>query len=312
MSKFKKQMPKRVRIRMIFYGIMIALPLLQWLVFYVGLNFNTLILAFQNWQYKTDGTLGYQVTFAGFDNFKVAFQFFKDAGYMLENSLILAFWKILIGTTLALIFSFYIYKKFFAAGVFKTLLFMPQMVSGLIFGLLFKYVANDLFVAIFGAGQKGFMGLLDRSSEVTHTVILIYDVFLSFGVNVLLFSGSMSAIDESVVESAKLDGANLLQEFVHITLPMIYPTVVSFFVIGLCHVVTDQMHLFSMFGNNAKEIGTIGYYLYLLAKQGSQIAQNGYYSYSQLSAIAIVCTLVMVPTTLTIKKLMTKFGPTAN
>lgn len=312
MSKIKKQMSKRVRTRMIFYGIMIALPLLQWLVFYVGLNFNTLILAFQNWQYKTDGTLGYQVTFAGFDNFKVAFQFFKDANYMLKNSLILAFWKILIGTTLALIFSFYIYKKFFAAGVFKTLLFMPQMVSGLIFGLLFKYVANDLFVAIFGAGQKGFMGLLDRSSEITHTVILIYDVFLSFGVNVLLFSGSMSAIDESVVESAKLDGANLLQEFVYITLPMIYPTIVSFFVIGLCHVVTDQMHLFSMFGNNAKEIGTIGYYLYLLAKQGSEIAQNGYYSYAQLSAIAIVCTLVMVPTTLTIKKLMTKFGPTAD
>lgn len=312
MSKIKKQMSKRVRTRMIFYGIMIALPLLQWLVFYVGLNFNTLILAFQNWQYKTDGTLGYQVTFAGFDNFKVAFQFFKDANYMLKNSLILAFWKILIGTTLALIFSFYIYKKFFAAGVFKTLLFMPQMVSGLIFGLLFKYVANDLFVAIFGAGQKGFMGLLDRSSEITHTVILIYDVFLSFGVNVLLFSGSMSAIDESVVESAKLDGANLLQEFVYITLPMIYPTIVSFFVIGLCHVVTDQMHLYSMFGNNAKEIGTIGYYLYLLAKQGSEIAQNGYYSYAQLSAIAIVCTLVMVPTTLTIKKLMTKFGPTAD
>ena len=122
----------------------------------------------------------------------------------------------------------------------------------------------------------------------------------------------MSAIDESVVESAKLDGANLLQEFVYITLPIIYPTIVSFFVIGLCHVVTDQMHLFSMFGNNAKEIGTIGYYLYLLAKQGSEIAQNGYYSYAQLSAIAIVCTLVMVPTTLTIKKLMTKFGPTAD
>lgn len=310
MAEIKKRMSRRLRSRIVFYGLMIALPLLQWLVFYVGLNFNTFIMAFQKWEYKTGGEIGYAVTFAGFDNFKVAFQFFKDTAYMIKNSLVLAFWKILIGTTLALMFSFYIYKKFIGAALFKTLLFMPQMISGLIFGLLFKYVANDLFVALFGNGEPGFMGLLDRSSELKHTVILVYDVFLSFGVNVLLFSGSMSGIDESVVESAKLDGANLLQEFLHITLPMIYPTIVSFFIIGLSHVVTDQMHLYSMFGIQAKDIGTIGYYLYLLAKQGDVIAQNGYYSFAQLSAVSILCTLVMVPTTLTIKKLMVKFGPT--
>ncbi len=305
----KRNISARTRARMIFYGIMIALPLLQWLVFYVGLNFNTFVMAFQKWSYKTDGGVGYNVAFAGVENFEVAVQFFKDTAYMLKNSLILSFFKTLIGTTLALIFSFYIYKKFIGAGAFKTLLFMPQMISGLIFSLLFKYIANDVFVALFGNGEKGFLGLLDRTSDVKYTVILIYDVFLSFGVNVLLFSGSMSGIDESLVESAKLDGANLVQEFIHITLPLIYPTIVSFIVIGLSAIITDQMHLFSMFGNDAKEIGTFGYYLYLLAKQGSEIAQNGYYSYAQLSAVSLLCTIVIVPFILTVKKMMTKLGP---
>ena len=140
---------------------------------------------------------------------------------------------------------------------------------------------------------------------------LVYDVFLSFGVNVLLFSGSMSGIDESLVESAKLDGANLVQEFIHITLPLIYPTIVSFIIIGLSGIVTDQMHLFSMFGNDAKEIGTLGYYLYLCVNQGKEIAENGYYSFAQLSAVSLICTVVMMPCIMGIRKLMNKFGPIA-
>lgn len=308
-----KGMSSRTRSRMLFYGLMIALPLTQWLVFYIGLNIKTFIMAFQKWSYA-DGALGYDISFAGLDNFKVALGFFKDAAYMVKNSAILAFCKVLVGTTLALIFSFYIYKKFAGAGLFKTLLFMPQMVSGLIFGLLFRYVANDVFVALFGHGDPTFLGLLDRSADVRFRSILVYDVFLSFGVNVLLFSGAMSGIDESLVESSKLDGANLMQEFIHITLPLIYPTIISFFIIGLSHIVTDQMHLYSMFGNNAKEIGTLGYYLYLLAKQGSEIVgeNSGYYSYAELSAVSLLCTLVMVPTILTIKKLMTKLGPSVD
>jgi ABC-type sugar transport system permease subunit len=305
----KRNISVRLRSRIIFYSLMMALPLLQWLVFYVGLNANTFVMAFEKWSFKTDGGLGYNVVFAGLDNFKVAFQFFCDTAYMLKNSLIVAFCNTLIGLTFALVFSFYIYKKFMLSGTFKTFLFMPQIISGLIFSLLFKYIANDVFVAVFGEGQSGFMGLLDRDSETKFNVILIYHVFLSFGVRVLLFSGAMSGIDESLVESAKLDGANLVQEFVYITLPLIYPTIVSLVVIGLSSVVTDQMHLFSMFGNDAKEIGTLGYYLYLLSQQGSEVSQHGYYSYAELSAISIVCTVVMVPIILGTKRLMKTFGP---
>lgn len=306
----KKKLSPRVRSRLIFYWAMLALPLICNLFMYVAVNMNSFIKAFQ--EYKI-GAKGYEISFAGWANFDVAIQFFKDTGYMLKNSLIVWVVNTLVGMTLALVFSFYIYKKYPASGLFKTILFMPQIISAMVFSLLFKYCITDVytyFVELI-TGET-VLGLLDGDVQTKFNTILVYHVWIGFGVRVLMFSNGMSGIDESVVEAAQLDGASTVQEFIHITLPMIYPTIVSFFMIGLAAIFTEQMHLFGMYGAQAKEVGTIGYYLYTQTLTASEIAQNGYYSYGQLSAVALILTAVTIPVVLGTKKLMYKFGPSVD
>ena len=55
-------------------------------------------------------------------------------------------------------------------------------------------------------------------------VIVIADIWKSFGVNVLYFIAALANVPEDVYESAKLDGASPLCVFFRITLPLIAPT----------------------------------------------------------------------------------------
>ena len=136
---------------------------------------------------------------------------------MFKNSLLLFFFTTIIGLTLALIFSYYIYKKYPMGEFFRVILFMPKILSGVVFCVLFRYITTDVWGII---AQKWFnietIGLLYEEKTQLGTM-LFFSVWIGFGVNVLMFSGAMSGIDEAIVESAQLDGTNTVQEFIFIT-----------------------------------------------------------------------------------------------
>jgi len=297
----------RKKKRLLFYLSIVILPTIQFCILYIYVNFNTIILGFKSYE-VIPGQLGYKVVFAGLDNFKVAWRVLTAESAMLKNSLLLFAWNLLIGTTLALIFSYYIYKKFPLSTFFRILLFMPQIVSGLIFGLLFKYVVGDVYMVLFSKE----LGLLDNVNTKLETV-LFYEIWIGFGVNVIMYTGAMSNINESVVESAHLDGAGLLREFVYITLPMIYDTLSTFIVVQVSSIFTAQMHLYTLYGRGANELSTFGYYLYLQALQSDVIVtKTGYLSYPELSALGFIISCIMIPVVLGIRKLMAKLGPSTD
>mgnify|MGYP003321929055 CR=1 FL=1 len=54
-----------------FYALFIAIPVIHFLVFYVYINFNSILLAFQEHD-LVDG--GYEIRFAGWKNFATAWE----------------------------------------------------------------------------------------------------------------------------------------------------------------------------------------------------------------------------------------------
>ena len=177
---------------------------------FLGARIQSFSLAFQHYENAESG-IGYDITFAGLDNFIKAFEKFEKEAFMFKNSFILLVFTMLIGTTLALIFSFYIYKKYLFSGLFKTVLFMPQIISGLIFATIFRYLVTDGYIFLMQkiSGEK-VLGLLDNV-DTRFAILVFFNIWISFGVNVLLYSGAMSGINESIVESARLDGVNVVQ-----------------------------------------------------------------------------------------------------
>jgi len=311
MAKENKNVNTRRRSRILFYTLMMALPIMQICLCYLYVNANMFITAFQKHAYKVDGSLGYDVMFT-LDNFKVAFDTFVGCGDMIKRSLLLVAINMFIGFPLALIFSFYIYKDYAGAKFFKVMLFLPQIISGLILALLFRYVANDVYTTlvfkITGEKVEGLLSVLNPKMELV--TLIFYNVWVSFGVKTLMFSGSMSGIDDSIVESAQLDGVNLFQEFMHITLPLVYGTVVQFIIIQVVAVFTDGMHIMSFYSHRGNHVATLGYFLFVQADTADYIlSPQVNYTFGQLSALGIILTFIVLPITLVIRKLLTKFGP---
>ena len=287
---------------------MVALPILQFCLMYIYVNFNSILLSFQEYVANVD-SLGYNIKFAGLDNFKSAWEAIKSRSYMFGNSLSVFLWSTIIGIVLALLFSFYLYKNYFGSGLFKVILFMPQIISGVVFALLFQYMVTDVYKEIYEVlTHTKTLGLFDKE-ETRFSTIIFFNVWVGFGVNVMLFSGSMSGINESVVESAHLDGVNLVQEFWYITLPMIYPTLVTFIVVGLAGVFTNQAHLYTLFASSADTVSTYGYFMYVQTIKADVTKNINNLSYPELSAMGLMMTLVMFPLTVGVRRLLEKYGP---
>lgn len=303
---------KRNTKRMIFYVLMLIIPLVQFCIFYIYANFNSILLAFQKYEMKLDG-LGYKVTFANFDNFIEAGSFFfsERSWEMITHSLKFYLCTLLIGTSLALIFSYYVAKKYPGSTFFRIMLYLPTIISSVVLTLLFKYIVTDVYPIIIKniTGTRP-TGLLDGSADMQYNAILVYSLWVSFGANVLLYTSSMSAIDPSIVESAQLDGVTVVQEFLYIYFPMIFPTFTTFVVTGITGIFTNQMNLYTFFGEAGRnKFNIFGFFLYTETRASGLIDNGKTMSYSELAALGLIITLIIIPIVLTVRKLMEKFGP---
>jgi ABC-type sugar transport system permease subunit len=182
---------------------------------------------------------------------------------------------------------------------------MPSILSNIVMVMLFQYFTERAIPGIAGAlGHSGMEGLLSRGGNTQMATLIFFTIWCSFGPSVLMYLGAMNNIPVSVVESARLEGANALQEFIYITLPMIFPTFVTFVVVGVAGIFTNQMSLFSFYGAAAEaRVYTIGYYLY----RGANMAVQA--ELPRLSAFGLLLTIVVAPLTLGVRALLEKFGP---
>ena len=282
---------------LIFYCLMFAFPVAQFCVFYIGVNFNSIILAFKDYDPITG-----VYTWLGFDNFV---RFFNEifAGntltYAIKNSLILWAVTLACGTALALLFSYYIFKNAPLHSLIRVLLYLPSMLPAIAMVIIFMMFS--------GFGLPA-LGLKDWFSEADtqFAAVLVFNIWIGFGTPVILYSGAMSQVSADVLEAARVDGVNSLQEFFRIVLPSIYPTICTFLVTGVAGIFINQANLYSFFSYDANEkIYTIGYYLFVqIAGQNTGIS-----AYPYAAAGGLLLTVVAVPVTMLVKFLLEKFGP---
>lgn len=300
-EKPKKQNRRRAGER-VFYVSVVLLPVIQFLIFYVLVNFNSIRLAFSTYDMQTDS-----YSFSGFDNFAYVIENFSQLNLNLSTKYSLLFYVfgLLIGTPLALFFSFYISKKMRGYGFFRIFLFFPQIISSIILVIIYTFLVEDaipqIIYLISGERTEGVL------TKAPFAAIVFYNIYMGFGSSVLLYSGAMSKIDESIVEASELDGITPIREFFSITMPLVFPTFSTFIVIGVAGVFINQHNLFSFFGEGAidKGVSNVGYYIYVKVL-GAKAASN---DYGVLGALGLLFSCVSIPITYAIRYLLNKVDP---
>lgn len=302
----KKAKKRKARRKNLFYWCIIALPVLQFLIFYIGVNLNSFALAFQTFDYQNEG-----LKFVGFDNlfanFINVFNEIMEKQYIqtaLKNSIVLYLISLLVGTTLALLFSYYIYKKARFSKIFQIILFLPSIISGITMVIIYKYFAEisipELIYKFTGGEIEGLLS----NPNTEFAAIVFFNIWVGFGVSTLIYSSAMSGISPEIEEAAMMDGITPLKEFFLIDVPLIAPTVSVFIISSTATIFMNQMSLFSFYGANASnyDIWTIGYYMYSgISSSTTTLADYPYYA-----AFGLLFTFITIPITLLIRRVLTK------
>jgi multiple sugar transport system permease protein len=167
--------------------------------------------------------VGMPPVFVGLENYvKLTYDgFFRRA---VANSFIFTFgsvgFKLVLGMVMALVLTSKIRFRSFWTGVLLIPWVAPTVVSALNFLWIFDFslgVLNYLLVRVTGILSQG-VGWLSEPNTAMASVIAvnIWRGFPFFGIS---FLAGMKAIPPELYEAASVDGATVLQRFVHVTLP---------------------------------------------------------------------------------------------
>ncbi len=289
----------------IFCSLILLYPLIHFSIFYIYVNLSSFAMAFQ---YYKDGKYIFDWGQSNFELIKYYFKVDPIIITSLKNSAIMYLCAMLIGEPLSILFSYVVYKKVAGTKFFKIVLFMPTIISALVMSLIYKYFMDSAIPEIwYNITEKPIQGLFTNYKTVFE-VVLFYNLFLGFGPKVLIYSSTMSGINESVVESAQLDGITFFKELWFITIPMIFPTITTYLVASVATFFTNQMGLFNFFGHDARtEVYTLGFYMYIKTQVASV---NGTYAeFTYLSALGLLMSAIAIPATIGLKKALEKYGP---
>lgn len=304
MRKLKTKTFRSARSMWFYIGFM-ALPILQFCIFYIGVNVNSFLLAFKDITFE-NGAYVFKFTF---DNFKNWFADPNEFSILTQTFLvsIKSYFVMLIGVPLGLFFAYYIFKKLPGAMFFRFMLFLPSIISSIVLVTVYRYfvayVVPELMSKVFGFQMQ--TALLDDSST-RYATVMFYNLFVSFGTTVLLYSNKMSSIPPEIIEAANLDGANSVQEFFRIVLPQTYSTLSVFLVTGVAGIFINEINNFSFFNYKWKpDTATLGFLMYYRVQR----AKSDITQYPSLAALGLTMTAVAVPLTFVVRKLLYKFGP---
>ena len=157
---------------------MLALPTMSFLVFYLYVNFNSILLAFQVKE-------GQNVSWST-ENFKQIFKDFSSNGTStvllsaLKNTFKYFFSDLLIAIPSSFVLCYFLYKKIKGYRVFRVVFYLPHIISATVLTALFRYfiAVNGPIAALMEAWNLGTMEPLFTMSKTATNTIVFYCVFL--------------------------------------------------------------------------------------------------------------------------------------
>ena len=303
--KFKK--PKIDKGDLLFYCVFLAWPVLQFCVFYIGVNFNSVLLSFRFNELNETGT-ELITRYWTLESYIEAWDmlWYGDGKRYIAFTLKAYLTTNIISVPLGLLFAYYIFKKLAGWSAFRVVLFLPSILSGVVVGLIYRYLFAGLELVIG-------VNLMDPVEGNLFLVLMFYNVWISFGTNVLMYSNKMSSISDEIIESAHLDGAVGIKEFWYIVLPLTYSTLSVFLITGVASMFVHQYGVIEMFNWAADDsIKSIGFWFFAQANQYKKMLSLNDISAAglpTLAAMGIIMTVITVPIALTVRWVLEKYGP---
>ena len=206
--------------------------------------------------------------FVGFQNY---ISLIHDSTFQLvfKNTIVFTIACLVVQFTIGFIRAVFFSQKFSIAGPIRGLILvaymMPMSVTALLGKNLFgvsEGVINDLLMKI-GIIHEPIEWLV--SSSTAMFAVIAVNCWVGIPFNMLLLTSGLTGISEDVYESASLDGANRMQRFFYITLPLMKSSILAVLMLGFIYTFKafDLMFIMTKGGplNSTDVLGTYAYTL---------------------------------------------------
>ena len=177
-------------------------------------------------------------TFAGLDVYK---KVFSDGVFYiaLKNTLIFTFWNLLfqfpIGVAMAMFFSLKFKGAEFLRGINVVAWMVPMIAVAGIFKFMFNGdigVVNAVLLSLHLINQP-IQWLANGHTAMTS--IIVANIWKGVPFNMILLATALTTLPKDVYEAASIDGANAFQSFIHISLPLLKPAMISVLTLGFIY-----------------------------------------------------------------------------
>lgn len=157
----------------------------------------------------------------------------------LGNNLFIMFVPTAFVVPLALCFSFLISRGIWGSNLFRICFFFPNILGGIAVTLLWMNAYDPQGGLVNGAltrlGFASFENFAWLSQDYLYWSLIPMAIWGACGFNMILYLAGMESVDNDLYEASSMDGATTWQQFVHITIPMIWEILIIstvFMVIG--------------------------------------------------------------------------------
>lgn len=244
--------------------LFLAPCLIGFVVFIVFPMIASLYLSFTKWDFLT-GLKG--IEFIGLDNFKSLLggtdNWFNDS---MKHTLIYAAVSVPLGIGIGMIIAVMINKYVYCSGIFKVLVFIPYVSSIVASAVVWQVVFHPSYGPINSALMA--MGMENPPRwfiDMTWAfpLVIVFQIWQGIGYNVIVFSSGLKSIPPDLYEAATIDGANELQKFRNVTIPMISPTTFFLSTMGIIgsFKVFDAIRVLTN-GGPGSSTSVIAFYIY--------------------------------------------------
>ena len=209
----------------------------------------------------------------GFGNYA---RLFADPHFAtaVRNNVVYAIGTIMPSLMLALLFALGLRESARLSAILRTLIVLPLLIplvaaaSLFIFILLPEAGLLDYYLAKVGLAETNWLG--DPSLALGS--IIAITVWKNTGYYMLFFLAGLAGVPQEFLDAAKIDGANAVQRFLRITLPLLGPTLAFVLIIAVLNVLTQVDHVIVMTqGGPSDATSLLLYYIYQQAHQNYDI-----------------------------------------
>jgi multiple sugar transport system permease protein/fructooligosaccharide transport system permease protein len=280
----------KARLNTVFVIVLFLLPTV------VGLGlfqFIPLVSAVRNSFYDTSLLNPSNKSFIGFDNY---IRLINDSRFLgsIKTTLLFTGGILLFQVPLGLILALVVQRKRPGMGLLRSAIFVPVVtaitVSAVIWNLMYNPENGLLntFLAFLGLPRQPFL----TSASQALPSIIVMSIWQEVGLTMTLFLAGLKGIPNEFYDAAEIDGANRLQLFWHITLPLlrrtitytiISSTIFSFTVFASVYVMTK--------GGPNNSTRVVIYHIY---EQAFRLNEIGYASAQALVLMVIMAAIALV------------------